>query len=109
MTITWSPQTALDRLSTEHRLQEILQVEPRLQALLDQAIYQEAGPTYDRIRTYTKLRNQLIPLVGWHAEHPALRNSGDYQLVLEVLIDLLPPDRLDLNYPPPPPYRRYPI
>jgi hypothetical protein len=87
------------------RLGEILAAEPRLQPILDQALHQETGPRYDRILAYIHLRNQITHLVGWHAAHLDLRNSGDYQLVLETIINLLPPDHLDLRYPPPPPYR----
>jgi len=98
--------TALDRLKTEYRLQEILQAEPRLQPILEQAIFQEASPSYDRILTYNHLSSQILPLVGFQASHPDLRNSADYQLVIETLLDLLPPDRWDIRFPPPLPYRR---
>ena len=92
--------------SPDPRLSEILSAEPRLQPILDQAIHPQTGPRYDRILAYIQLRNRIVPLVGWHAAHPDLRNSGDYQLILETIINLLPPDELDLRYPPPPPYRR---
>jgi hypothetical protein len=98
--------TALDRLKTEYRLQEILQAEPRLQPILEQAIFQETSASYDRILTYNRLRNQILPLVGFDAAHPDLRNSADYQLVIETLLDLLPPDRWDIRFPPPLLYRR---
>jgi hypothetical protein len=97
--------------SSLDRLQEILQAEPRLQPpavlsrLLEQAILQEASPSYDRILTYNRLRSQILPLVGFDAAHPDLRNSADYQLVIETLLDLLPPDRWDIRFPPPLPYR----
>ena len=94
---TWSQQSALDHMRTDYRLNEILKSEPRLQKILDHAIYQECDASYDRIRTYLALRNQLFPLVGWHAAKPELQNSADYQLVIETLIDLLPPDHTDLN------------
>ena len=90
----------------DQRLAEILSAEPRLQPILDQAAGQKPDSHYDRILTYTHLRKQIVHLVGWHAKHPALRNSADYQLVLETIINLLPPDRLDLRFPPPLPYRR---
>lgn len=99
--------TLLDSLNLDYRMREILEAEPRLRPILDQAINQETGPKYDRIRTYFRLRSQIVQLVGWHAEHPNLRNSADYQLVIETLINLLPPDHLDLRFPPPPLYRRY--
>jgi hypothetical protein len=88
------------------RLREILAAEPRLQPILDQATHHETGPRYDRILAYNHLRSQITPLVGWYAAHPDLRNSGDYQLVIETIINLLPPDSIDLRYPPPLPYRR---
>ena len=85
----------LDKHVFDTRVREICQIEPRIQAVLERAIFSEITPQYDRIRSYHALRGELDPLLGWHAEHPALRNSGDYQLILETLIDLLPPDDIE--------------
>jgi len=102
---TQTSPTTFDLRAIDPRLREILDAEPRLELILDQAIHQQTGPGYDRIVAYHSLRLRIIPLVGWHAAHPDLRNSADYQLVLEILINLLPPDKIDELYPPPPPYR----
>lgn len=82
----------LDRPGIDLRIREICRVEPRIQAVLERAVFHEITPQYDRIRAYHALRAELQQLVGWHAAHTALRNSADYQLILEALIDLLPPD-----------------
>ena len=82
----------LDRPGIDLRIREICHVEPRIQAVLERAVFHEITPQYDRIRSYHVLRAELQQLVGWHAAHTALRNSADYQLILEALIDLLPPD-----------------
>ncbi len=82
----------LDRPGIDLRIREMYRVEPRIQAVLERAVFHEITPQYDRIRSYHVLRAELQQLVGWHAAHTALRNSADYQLILEALIDLLPPD-----------------
>lgn len=97
---------ALQLVDFDARLGEILESEPRLQAVFDQAANQEAGAGYDRILAHLRLKNLIRPMVGWYADKPELRNSGDYQLVIETILNLLPPDRIDRRYPPPPPYRR---
>lgn len=82
----------LDHPGIDLRIREMCRVEPRIQAVLERAVFHEITPQYDRIRSYHVLRAELQQLVGWHAAHTALRNSADYQLILEALIDLLPPD-----------------
>jgi putative transposase len=77
-------------------LQEILRVEPRLWSVVNDAATQRRSRTYHRIRTYLALRNRVIPLVGWHAEREELRTSDHYQIVIDTIVDLLPPDEADL-------------
>ena len=93
----WTKKSAIHRLETNPRLQQILFLEPRLKPVLDLAACCTRTDHYDRIRTYIHLRNQAIPLVGWHADHPDLRNSTDYQLIVDTIADLLPPDNIDLS------------
>jgi len=89
----------------DYRLHEILEAEPHLLSIFEQAFGQKVHPHYDRIRTYHNLRLTVLPYVGLQAKQLALRNSADYQLVIETLLNLLPPDRWDVHYPPPLPYR----
>jgi hypothetical protein len=89
----------------DHRLIEIFEIEPRLIPIIEKALNQPANPNYDRIRVYHHIRLAIQPFVGLQAEQLALRNSADYQLVIESLLNLLPPDEWDLRLPPPLPYR----
>ena len=91
------PLYSIGNIQFDHRISEIIQIEPRIEDILDRALFTEVTPEYDRIHSYYSLRKELEPLLGWYAEHPALRNSGDYQLIIETLMDLLP---LDLNESP---------
>lgn len=93
----WTKKAAIARLQSNLRLSEILQIEPRIQRYIDDAVRQENTTSYNRITTYTYLRDRLYHLVGWHATEPALHTSQAYDTVLNVIIDLLPPDRVDLG------------
>jgi len=87
------------------RLIEIFETEPRLIPIFEKALNQPVEPNYDRIRVYQCIRQAIQPYVGLQAEQQALRNSADYQLVIETLLNLLLPDEWDLRLPPPLPYR----
>ena len=95
----WTRKSAYQRMLSNTRIQEILLLEPRLLEFLIQAHTQKTGDSYNRIQTYVELRNAVIPLVGWYAEHPDLRTSSDYMVVIETISDLLPPDRWDIEIP----------
>jgi hypothetical protein len=92
----WTKKDAIKRMMENERLQEILRVEPRLWSVVSDAAIQRRSRTYHRIRTYLALRNRVIPLVGWYAEREELRTSDHYQLVIDTIVDLLPPDEADL-------------
>jgi len=96
----WTRKAAYHRMLSNTRLQEILLTEPRLLPILIEAHTQKTGPDYDRIVTYIRLRNQAVHLVGYFAENPGLRTSFDYDIVIQTLIDLLPPDYDDLHVDP---------
>ena len=87
---------AIRDMVNNKRLQEILEIEPLLALTLEEAMAIRRNPEYDRVRTYIRLRNQVVPLVGWFAAQEALHNSGDYQLVIDTIMDLLPQDETDL-------------
>lgn len=91
----WSKKRAIERMERNHTLQEILKTEPRLLPILDQAKAQQGGKGYDRIAVYTNLRNQAAGLVGSLAEKEAVRASVHYDIVIQTIADLLPPDQSD--------------
>ena len=93
----WTKKSARFRMNQNQRLQEILVIEPRLRPILSSAEKQYRENGYDRYHTYIALRNQAIPLVGWHADCEELQNSNDYLFVINTIMDLLPPDDGDLD------------
>lgn len=92
----WSKKAAIKRMNSNNRLQEILEIEPRLKAVLQEAADCQNQNGYDRIRKYSALRNSLYTLVGWKAEKPGIRSQEDYTLMIRTIDDLLPPDDVDL-------------
>jgi hypothetical protein len=94
MAAAWNQAAALSRLQHNRVLQHALQFEPRLQALIDQAL-QPRAPGYPREHIYDDLRRQSHHLVGTRAENPQLRASLYSQALLLALDDLLPPGEWD--------------
>jgi hypothetical protein len=94
MAAAWSREAALSRLQHNRVLQHALQIEPRLQALIDLAL-QPPAPDYARDSLYEVLRRQSHHLVGPGAENPQLRASLYSQALLLALDDLLPPAEWD--------------
>jgi hypothetical protein len=94
MAAEWSREAALSRLQHNRVLQHALQIEPRLQALIDRAL-QPSAPDYARDALYEVLRRQSHYLVGPGAENPQLRASLYSQALLLALGDLLPPAEWD--------------
>ena len=94
MASAWSQAAALSRLQHNHVLQHALHVEPRLQALLDQALQPpESGYRHEQI--YATLRAASRYLVGPRAENPQLRAPLSGEALLLALADMLPPDDWD--------------
>jgi hypothetical protein len=94
MAAAWSREAALSRLQHNRVLQHALQIDPRLQALIDMAL-QPPAPDYARDALYEVLRRQSHYLVGPGAENPQLRASLYSQALLLALDDLLPPAEWD--------------
>jgi hypothetical protein len=94
MAAAWSREAALSRLQHNRVLQHALQIEPRLQALIDLAL-QPPAPDYARDSLYEVLRLQSHYLVGPGAENLQLRASLYSQALLLALDDLLPPAEWD--------------
>jgi len=95
---TWSKKTAIERMNHNQALQDILQLEPRLRAVIEEAREQRNNKGYHRIRRYTELKRKIASLVGSQAEKEELRSSEAYEIVRSTIDDLLPPDSVDL-YP----------
>jgi hypothetical protein len=92
----WTKKGAVRRMRENEKLQEILRIEPRLWPIINEAVAQRRNKTYQRVRMYIALRNRVVPLVGWYAEREELRTTEQYRLVIDTIVDLLPPDETDL-------------
>ena len=92
----WTKSAAIDRGNRNRVLQEALRLEPRLEAIIEEAQSQRRAKGYNRIRKYIELRNKVIPLVGSLAKNPALNRRDYYDAVRETIDDLLPPDEVDI-------------
>jgi hypothetical protein len=93
----WTKKSAISRMNSNPLLQEVLQIEPRLKPIIEEAKRQRNVRGYDRIKKHIELRNRAIQLVGWDAENEQLRSSKFYDVVVKTIDDLLPPDHVDLD------------
>jgi hypothetical protein len=75
-------------LSSNGRLKDVVEVEPRLLNVLYMATSPES---YNRWYSYEKCKRLLDPLVGYGAEQKELRTSKHYQMLI-IAIDTLLPD-----------------
>jgi hypothetical protein len=94
MAAACSQAAALSRLQHNRVVQHALQIEPRLQALIDRAL-QPHRLGYQRDYLYDDLSLQSHHLVGPQAAHPQLRAPLYHQALLLALDDLLPPAEWD--------------
>ena len=85
----WSKKAAIARMQSNTRLSEIIQIDPRIQYFIDQAVRYKFTSPYEPIWIYHILRNNIQNLVGFHAALPELRNSADYLIIIDTLDDLL--------------------
>ncbi|MCL4295596.1 MAG: hypothetical protein KJ077_07705 [Anaerolineae bacterium] len=97
MTVKWAKTEAINRMNSNGLLQEILQIEPGLRPILEEAQTQRNIKGYNRIRRYIELRNKAGHLVGTLADNQQLRNSKSYDVVIKTIDDLLPPDNIDVQ------------
>ena len=94
----WKKRDAVQRALANQELQQILSAEPGLVPIVMAAAEQRNTVGYDRSQRYSHLKHQAERLVGWFAKNAALRSSPAYDVVIETIADLLPPDDADL-YP----------
>jgi hypothetical protein len=94
-----SKKSAIERMQNNLALQNILKIEPRLVPIITDAVNQKNGFEYNRVSTYIELRNKAAQLVGWSGENTQLKNCESYDVVIDTIDDLLPPDNLDQGKP----------
>lgn len=85
----WTKEAAITRMNSNKRLAEIIQVEPRIIQILEQAIHHKTTSLPENIEIYTIMRNELNNLVGRNAADPSIRSDEDHDTVLDTILDLL--------------------
>jgi hypothetical protein len=96
--MTWSKKAAIERMNSNQELQNIMQLEPGLKSVIEEAQAQRNVKGYNRIRQYTELKGKIAFFVGNLATKENLRSTEVYEVVRNTIDDLLPPDSADL-YP----------
>ncbi len=94
----WTKKEAVDRLNENEGMQRLLRIEPRLSPIVSQLIQIRAAKGYNRLQEYGRAKALVYYLVGDGAERPEIRDSESYDVLIQVISDLLPPDVADL-YP----------
>jgi len=94
----WTRQEAIERLNENKKFQQILKIEPRIGEIISEVIEIRTTKGYSRDRKYSRFKGRISDLVGFEAEKDEVGNSESYDTVIQVIVDLLPPDVFDL-YP----------
>ena len=94
----WTRQEAVEQLNENKKFQRILKIEPRISVIISEALKIRANQGYSRDMEYNRFKAKISKLVGYETEKEELRDSDSYNIILQVVVDLLPPDVLDL-YP----------
>ena len=95
---SWTRQEAIKRLNENKKFQAIVKIEPRISAVISEILKIRSNKFYNWGEEYYRFKTKISGLVGWKAERDELRNSDSYEVVLNVVVDLLPPSISDL-YP----------
>lgn len=93
--LTWTKEAAVAKMQANTVLAEVIRIEPRIQAVINQALSVTPYRGYSRVKTYYRLKRQAYYLVGFEAEKPELRTSTYFDAVVGTIDDLLPPDLID--------------
>jgi hypothetical protein len=94
----WTRQEAVERLNENKKFQRILKIEPQISGIISEALKIRANQGYSRDMEYSRFKAKISKLVGYETEKDELRDSDSYNIILQVIVDLLPPDVIDL-YP----------
>ena len=94
----WTRQEAVERLNENKKFQRILKIEPQISVIISEALKIRVNQGYSREMEYSRFKAKISKLVGYETEKDELGDSDSYNIILQVVVDLLPPDILDL-YP----------
>lgn len=92
----WTKKDAMARFRANKLTQKIVRQERNVAQIIEKAKVQRIEPGYHRIRTYIDLRNEVELYVGWFAQNKALATTEAYDVIVSSIVDLLPPDHIDL-------------
>ena len=94
----WTRQEAVERLNENKKFQHILKIEPQISVIISEALKIRANQGYSRDMEYNRFKAKISKLVGYETEKDELGDSDSYNIILQFVVELLPPDVLDL-YP----------
>jgi hypothetical protein len=94
----WTRQEAITRTNQNKELQQILEIVPRLRRIIERVQQLRIAPGYNQSQAYSDFKAEASEFVGWEAENSELCDSDSYEVVIDAIVSLLPPDESDL-YP----------
>jgi len=95
---SWTKQDAVQRLNENEKLQKIIKIEPRVSEIISEVLKLKNRQGYNRDEEYSNFKSRANKLVGYYAEKNELGDSDSYDVVIQTIVELLPPDAVDL-YP----------
>ena len=92
----WTKRDAISRLKENEGMQRLLRIEPRLSPIISDLIRLKATKGYSRPEEYSRIKSEVSRLVGDEAQRSEVQDSESYDVLIQVISDLLPPDVVDL-------------
>jgi hypothetical protein len=94
----WTRQDEVHRINTDKALQRLIKIEPRITGIITDILKVRSHQGYDRDIEYNRYKAIVSNLVGYSAEKREVADAPSYDLVIQYIVSLLPPDGADL-YP----------
>src|SRR6266511_3643618 len=94
----WTKQDAVKRLNENKKLQKVVKIEPRVSEIISEVLKLKNCQGYNRDEAYSHFKSRAKKLVGYDAEKDEVGDSDSYDVVIQTIAELLPPDAVDL-YP----------
>lgn len=88
----WTKQAQLEWVNQNKELSEILKIEPRLSSVISEAIQTKASQGYSFAMKYSELKLKILNLVGYKAEKREVATDRAYDVVIDTISRLIPPD-----------------
>jgi hypothetical protein len=94
----WTKEEAVKHLNDNKKLQKIIKIEPRVSEIISEVLKSKNCQGYNRDEAYSYFKSKVKELVGYEAEKDEVGDSDSYDVVIQTIVELLPPDGVDL-YP----------